>query len=93
MTKERIEQIRESTLFPKSVSVQRALLQVWNECGQELTAEREKAAKLVELLEQIDKSLYLGGDLNDIDILKWYIDVTCVIKDQIKQSLTEYKKQ
>lgn len=93
MTSERIKQIQEETAYPENISVYKALLQVWNECLRELTAEREKAAKLVELLEQIDKSLYLGGDLNDIDILKWYIYVTCVIKDQIKQSLTEYKKQ
>jgi soluble P-type ATPase len=57
---------------------------------QEVAKEREKAKKLVELLHEIDKSLYIGDDLNDIDILKWYLDVICTIKDEIKQSLTEY---
>jgi hypothetical protein len=81
MTKERIEQIRESTLFPKSVSVQRALLQVWNECGQELTAEREKAAKLYDSLSAI---------------LTWSAHLPQLANEDIeaaKQSLTEYKKQ
>ena len=82
MTKERIEQIRESTLFPKSVSVQRALLQVWNECGQELTAEREKAAKLVNSLEMALQIL----EENQKERHPFSIRM-------IRQSLTEYKKQ
>lgn len=35
MTTERIKQIQAITGFPDSVSVQQALLQVWNECEQE----------------------------------------------------------
>jgi hypothetical protein len=60
---------------------------------QEVTAEREKAAKLVRLLEEIDKSFYMGPDIIEEEILQWYIDVMTVTKDEIKQSLTEYKKQ
>ena len=82
MTKERIEQIRESTLFPKSVSVQRALLQVWNECLRELTAEREKAAKLVNSLEMALQIL----EENQKERHPFSIRM-------IRQSLTEYKKQ
>lgn len=59
---------------------------------QEVAKEREKAKKLVELLHEIDKSLYIGDDLNDIVILKWYLDVIGTIKDEIKKSLTEYEK-
>ena len=59
---------------------------------QEVAKEREKAKKLMELLHEIDKSLYIGDDLNDIVILKWYLDVIGTIKDEIKKSLTEYKK-
>ena len=32
MTTDRIKEIQEKTAYPNSVSVQQALLQVWNEC-------------------------------------------------------------
>ena len=35
MTTERIKEIQSKTAYPDSVSVQQALLQVWNECEQE----------------------------------------------------------
>lgn len=35
MTTERIKEIQNKTAYPKSASVQQALLQVWNECEQE----------------------------------------------------------
>ena len=35
MTIERIKEIQSKTAYPESVSVQQALLQVWNECKQE----------------------------------------------------------
>lgn len=35
MTTERIKEIQALTAYPQSVSVQQALLQVWNECAQE----------------------------------------------------------
>jgi uncharacterized protein with von Willebrand factor type A (vWA) domain len=34
MTSERIKEIQQQTAYPNSVSVQQALLQVWNECLQ-----------------------------------------------------------
>ena len=34
MTSERIKEIQAQTAYPDSVSVKRALLQVWNECEQ-----------------------------------------------------------
>jgi hypothetical protein len=34
MTSERIKEIQQQTSYPNSVSVQQALLQVWNECSQ-----------------------------------------------------------
>ena len=33
MTSERIKEIQQQTAYPDSVSVQQALLQVWNECS------------------------------------------------------------
>jgi hypothetical protein len=35
MTSERIKEIQEETAYPNSLSVQQALLKVWNECVQE----------------------------------------------------------
>ena len=35
MTTERIKEIQSKTAYPDSVSVQQALLQVWDECEQE----------------------------------------------------------
>ena len=35
MDTERIKEIQSKTAYPESVSVQQALLQVWNECEQE----------------------------------------------------------
>lgn len=35
MNTDRIKEIQQTTAYPESVSVQQALLQVWNECEQE----------------------------------------------------------
>jgi hypothetical protein len=35
MNSERIKEIQQATAYPESVSVQQALLQVWNECESE----------------------------------------------------------
>ena len=35
MNSDRIKEIQQTTAYPNSVSVQQALLQVWNECEQE----------------------------------------------------------
>ncbi|HEX9601526.1 MAG TPA: hypothetical protein VF985_08550 [Mariniflexile sp.] len=35
MNSERIKEIQSETAYPSSVSVQQALLKVWNECEQE----------------------------------------------------------
>lgn len=39
MTSERIKEIQVATAYPDSLSVKIALLQVWNECEQELRKE------------------------------------------------------
>lgn len=36
MNSDRIKEIQQTTAYPDSVSVKQALLQVWNECGQEV---------------------------------------------------------
>lgn len=35
MTTERIKEIQDKTAYPDSISVQQALMKVWNECEQE----------------------------------------------------------
>lgn len=45
MTAERIKEIQQSTAYPESVSVQQALLQVWNECAQEASQQRTEGIK------------------------------------------------
>lgn len=82
MTSERIKQIQEETAYPENISVYKALLQVWNECLRELTAEREKAAKLVNSLEMALQIL----EENQKERHPFSIRM-------IRQSLTEYKKQ
>lgn len=42
MTSDRIKEIQEQTAYPESVSVKQALLQVWNECQQQLEKERDQ---------------------------------------------------
>ena len=53
MTSERIKQIQETTAYPESVSVNSALLQVWNECGQEQSKDQQKMAKMETALKRI----------------------------------------
>ena len=36
MTADRIKEIQHATVYPDSISVQQALLQVWNECEQKI---------------------------------------------------------
>ena len=42
MTSERIKEIQQQTAYPDSISVQQALLQVWNECSQLTKQEMNK---------------------------------------------------
>lgn len=47
MTSERIKEIQMTTAYPNSISVQQALLQVWNECEQDkVNMESEVIQKL-----------------------------------------------
>lgn len=79
MTSERIKAIQQQTAYPDSISVQQALLQVWNECSQPL---QEGISD-----EQIEKWAFkyvYENKLPDtytvffIDSVKWY-------REQLKQ--------
>jgi hypothetical protein len=56
MTSERIKEIQLETAYPNSVSVQQALLKVWNECEQ-AKQRREKTAELVKKCQERMKSI------------------------------------
>ena len=67
MTPERIKEIHSLTAYPESISVQQALLQVWNECEQDNKELRGEVRKLREGLEDCDTLLahledYAHGD-------------------------------
>ena len=49
MTPERIKEIQSKTAYPQSVSVQQALLQVWNECEQHQQQKIEELQREVEI--------------------------------------------
>lgn len=42
MTTDRIKEIQDETAYPDSISVQQALLKVWNECEQEQSRSRDR---------------------------------------------------
>jgi hypothetical protein len=47
MNKKRIKEIQEETAYPDSISVQQALLKVWNECEQEKLVKNNAVLPLV----------------------------------------------
>ena len=59
MNSDRIKEIQQMTAYPKSVSVQQALLQVWNECEQEKVAGQDG----IKLLRDIDHILTHTGEI------------------------------
>lgn len=47
MNAQRIEEIQKETAYPDSISVQQALLKVWNECEQEKVEKNNAVLPLV----------------------------------------------
>lgn len=64
MNTDRIKEIQEETAYPESVSVQQALLKVWNECEQEqlLIAAVSGSLPLIEFIEEIEYMMKLYGN-------------------------------
>ena len=54
MNIDRIKEIQKETSYPESVSVQQALLKVWNECNQEKEQGEDRHEKLMKVIELID---------------------------------------
>jgi len=63
MTTDRIKEIQSKTAYPESVSVQQALLKVWNETAQEQL--RIGAVSNSEVFEHYGKPFTSGRDLWD----------------------------
>jgi transcriptional regulator with XRE-family HTH domain len=61
MTTDRIKEIQSKTAYPESVSVQQALLQVWNECEQEQLRLHVKNKNSKDMK---DKLTIISDDLN-----------------------------
>lgn len=69
MTLERIKQIQQETAYPESVSVQQALLKVWNECEQNKSLTRKIKKEKYTAVESIDHLAYLlNGCFRDLQI-------------------------
>ena len=64
MTSERIKEIQQQTAYPDSISVQQALLQVWNECSQ--LPHQETLYTEEQVREAISKSvsILVGQEIN-----------------------------
>lgn len=56
MNSDRIKEIQKATAHPESQSVKSALLQVWNECGQEYEAEKKQLQQQINQL-NLDKTM------------------------------------
>jgi transcriptional regulator of acetoin/glycerol metabolism len=67
MTSERIKEIQQQTAYPDSLSVQQALLQVWNECSQDEIDLRDLDVEAKENLyteEQVREALFYALNIN-----------------------------
>jgi antitoxin component HigA of HigAB toxin-antitoxin module len=50
MTTDRIEEIQKKTAYPDSISVQQALLQVWNECQQDMANKKYTEEEVIDIV-------------------------------------------
>jgi len=57
MNTERIKEIQQETAYPESISVQQALLKVWNECEQEKTLSIADVMLSLPSQEEIDEQI------------------------------------
>ena len=61
MNTERIKEIQQETAYPESISVQQALLKVWNECEQEKTLSIADVMAMLPSSETIEANGMEGG--------------------------------
>ena len=64
MNTDRIKEIQSKTAYPDSISVQQALLQVWNECEQQQCAIHDVSGTLSDQTKRHIDFAYLTGVFN-----------------------------
>ncbi len=68
MTTERIKEIQQGTAYPNSISVQQALLKVWNECEQENQVKNCSIPNVIVQSEQLFCNCEVPVDMSDEEI-------------------------
>jgi hypothetical protein len=68
MNTERIKEIQQETSYPESVSVQQALLKVWNETEQE----QLRIAAVIKSLPDSDEIRMKARELDEKDFDQWW---------------------
>jgi hypothetical protein len=68
MNTDRIEQIQKETAYPESVSVQQALLKVWNECEQE----QLRIGAVIKSLPDSEEIRMKARELDEKDFDQWW---------------------
>lgn len=81
MNTKRIEEIQKETAYPDSISVQQALLKVWNECEQEKAVKNNAVSPLVS-----NSALQDNGKLVDNMCMSYRYDFG-LMAEQDKQAL------
>ena len=96
MNTERIKEIQQETAYPDSVSVQQALLKVWNECEQEKVVKNNAAlphvsGSLFPDEDWISKNAPLNPDATNEDVLihNWWIGGAKDYRDEILRRLQQ----
>jgi len=85
----RIKEIQKETSYPESVSVQQALLKVWNECNQEQEQENISSWSALTNLGYLRCN---NGSLTG-DISSWPAFVIDAVQRAISESIIEYISQ
>ena len=89
MNIDRIKEIQKETSYPESVSVQQALLKVWNECNQEQEQENISSWSALTNLGYLRCN---NGSLTG-DISSWPAFVIDAVQKAISESIIEYISQ
>ena len=71
MNTDRIKEIQEETAYPESVSVQQALLKVWNETEQE----QLRIAAVIKSLPDSDEIRMKARELDEKDFAQWMYEL------------------
>jgi hypothetical protein len=68
MNTDKIKEIQQETAYPESVSVQQALMKVWNETEQE----QLRIAAVIKLLPDSDEIRMKARELDEKDFSQWW---------------------